>query len=205
MSYHSVQGDFFEAETGWFHVFRSFVESDAFASMDAKTVKVYLVIKTRTNIKTGDAGPVEYETIAAKAGISVSSVKRAIPLLESLGYVSRVPCGRSYTYRFHEKWRIRDESGNHTAMASWPYTPKLVKSTTDELKAGCVPASVHIERFQVNINHVEAGGVVINVQDALDRMNPSMRKQLVSLLERAGAIDIGTYPQTEVIPDPDQR
>jgi hypothetical protein len=204
MSGRPMQGELFKAETGWFHVFRSFVNSDAFASMDAKTVKVYLVIKTQTNIETGIAGPIEYETIAAKAGISVSSVKRAIPLLESLGYVSRTSSGRSYIYRFQEKWRIHDESGNHTAMASWPYVPALVKSTADDLKAGSVPPSVHIERMQLNINHVAAGGVVINVQDALDQMHPSMRKKLVSLLERAGAIDIGSYTPTQVTDDPVQ-
>jgi hypothetical protein len=195
-----MQGELFKAETGWFHVFRSLVNSDAFASMDGKTVKVYLVIKTQTNIDTGVAGPIEYETIAAKAGISVSSVKRAIPQLESLGYVSRSPCGRSYVYRFQEKWRIHDESGKHTAMASWPYIPALVKSTADDLRAGRVPPNVHIERLQLNINHVGAGGVVINVQDALDQMHPNMRKKLISLLERAGAIDIGSY--TQVSDDP---
>lgn len=199
-----MQGELFKAETGWFHVFRSFVNSDAFASMDAKTVKVYLVIKTQTNIDTGIAGPIEYETIAAKAGISVSSVKRAIPLLESLGYVSRTPCGRSYIYRFQEKWRIHDESGKHTAMASWSYVPALVKPTADVLKGGSIPPSVHIERVQVNINHVAAGGVVINVQDALDQMHPNMRKKLVSLLERAGAIDVGSYTPTQVTGDPVQ-
>ncbi|CAB3752574.1 helix-turn-helix domain-containing protein [Paraburkholderia humisilvae] len=196
-----MQGELFKAETGWFHVFRSLVNSDAFASMDGKTVKVYLVIKTQTNIDTGLAGPIEYETIAARAGISVSSVKRAIPQLESLGYVSRSPCGRSYVYRFQEKWRIHDESGKHTAMASWPYIPALVKSTADDLRAGRVPPNVHIERLQLNINHVGAGGVVINVQDALNQMHPNMRQKLISLLERAGAIDIGSY--TQVSDDPD--
>jgi hypothetical protein len=202
MSTQLMQGEQFKAETGWFHVFRSLVNSDAFASMDGKTVKVYLVIKTHINIETGVAGPIEYETIAAKAGISVSSVKRAIPLLESLGYVSPSPSGRSYIYRFQEKWRIHDESGNHTAMASWPYIPALVKSTADDLRAGRVPSNVHIERLQLNINHVAAGGVVINVQDALDQMHPSMRQKLVSLLERAGAIEVGSY--TQVSDDPDQ-
>jgi hypothetical protein len=47
MSGRQMQGELFKAETGWFHVFRSFVNSDAFASMYAKTVKVFLSLPSR--------------------------------------------------------------------------------------------------------------------------------------------------------------
>ncbi|AXV77436.1 MULTISPECIES: helix-turn-helix domain-containing protein [Ralstonia solanacearum species complex] len=189
-----MQGDLFKAETGWFHVFRSFVDSGALASMDGATVKVYLVIKMHTNIESGIAGPLGHETIARKSGIHHSSVKRAIAKLEALGYLSKTSRGRSYQYRFQERWRVHDEAGKQTAVASWPYVPSQVRSTSEDLKAGRIPASVHIERLQVNINHVSPGGLVINVQETLGQLQPNMRRTLASLLAKAGH-DVGSYSQ----------
>ena len=187
-----VQGELFKAETGWFHVFRSFVDSGALANMDGATLKVYLVIKTHTNIETGIAGPIGHKTIASKSGLHQSSVKRAIKELEALGYLSKSPRGRSHEYRFKEKWRVQDKDGRQTAIASWEYVPSLVKPTADELRAallaGRLPPDVHIERLQVNINHVAPGAVVINVQEGEQAevagkiAHPALRNALNALL-----------------------
>ncbi|MGT0192755.1 helix-turn-helix domain-containing protein [Burkholderia pyrrocinia] len=179
-----VQGELFRAETGWFHVFRSFVDSGALADMDGATLKVYLVIKTHTNIYTGIAGPIGHKTIASKSGLHQSSVKRAIKELESLGYLSKSPCGRSTEYRFKEKWRVQDKDGRQTAIASWGYVPSQVKLTADELQAALLAGrepsgTIHIDRLQVNINHVASGAVVINVQEG----------------EQAEGVDNIPYPQ----------
>ena len=169
-------------ETGWFHVFRSLVESGALASMDGSTIKVYLVIKTHTNRESGIAGPLGQDVIAKKAGVHPSSVKRAIAQLEALGFLSKSRRGKACEYRFQEKWRLHDEDGAHAGMASWTYVPALVKTISNDLRAGRVPPSVQIERLQVNINQVEAGGVVINVQDGIGMLlveqNASMALKL---------------------------
>lgn len=192
----------FKPETGWFHVFRSLVESGALASMDGSTIKVYLVIKTHTNVESGIAGPLGQDVIAKKAGVHPSSVKRAIAQLEALGFLSKSRRGKACEYRFQEKWRLHDEDGAHAGMASWTYLPALVKAISNDLRAGRVPPSVQIERLQVNINQVGAGGVVINVQDGMDvqqallKMSPEMRRKMEAILGRVGFVS----PDGSVLP-----
>jgi len=184
----------FKPETGWFHVFRSLVESGILSQMDGATVKVYLVIKTHTNGETGVAGPLAYQTIARKAGVHQSSVKRAIARLERLECLSKARRGKAYEYRFREKWRLHDDDGSYVGNASWGYVPKLVKPVSEHLRAGIVPPDVRIERLQININHVEAGGVVINAQEladlhaTLEMMQPDMRRMMFDVLHRAGVV-----------------
>ncbi|HEM7851407.1 helix-turn-helix domain-containing protein [Burkholderia multivorans] len=200
-----ASGQLIQAETQWIHFFRSMVDSGALAKMSGSSLKVYLVIKAHANYHTGIAFP-GMKTIAEKSGISLAQVKRAIPELESLGYISKSKNGRSNEYRVREVVRIQDDTGNHTGVASWDYKPSMVQETVDELK-GALRAKdignarmVHIERLQVNINQVAAGGVVVNLQEALAQIHPSLRERLGVLLARAGAIDAGTY--TQIIDDP---
>ncbi|KVQ62131.1 hypothetical protein WT22_01130 [Burkholderia territorii] len=193
-------------ETGWFHVFRSLVESGALASMDGSTIKVYLVIKTHTNVESGIAGPLGQDVIAKKSGVHPSSVKRAIAQLEGLGYLSKTRRGKACEYRFQEKWRLHDEDGTHTGMASWTYVPTLVKTISDALRAGKVPPSVQIEKVQLNINQVGAGGVVINMQDSVDmqqalqKMSPEMRRKMEAILGRVGIVTADSFPQCGTSP-----
>lgn len=184
----------FKPETGWFHVFRSLVESGALAAMDGSTIKVYLVIKTHTNVESGIAGPLGQDVIAKKAGVHPSSVKRSIAQLEALGYLSKSRRGKACEYRFKEKWRLHDEDGAHAGMASWTYVPALVKAISNDLRAGRVPPTVQIERLQLNINQVGAGGVVINTQDGRDvqqallKMAPDIRRKMEAILGRVGFV-----------------
>lgn len=196
----------FKPETGWFHVFRSLVESGALASMEGSTIKVYLVIKTHTNVESGIAGPLGHGVIARKSGVHPSSVKRAIAQLEGLGYLSKSRRGKAYEYRFQEKWRLQGEDGAQSGVASWTYVPMLVKTIADDLRAGKVPPSVQIEKLQLNINQVEAGGVVINMQDARDvhqalqKMSPEMRTKMAAILGRVGIVAADGYAQARSYP-----
>lgn len=194
------QGELFQAETQWIHFFRSMVDGGALALMSGSSLKVYLVIKAHINYHTGLAFPC-MQTISEKSGISVAQVKRAIPELESLGYISKFRSGRSNQYRIRETVQIRDESGNSTGKASWDYKPSMVQEAVADLKGALRTRNignariVHIERLQVNVNHVSNGGVVINLQEALDQIHPSLRERLGVLLENVGAIEAGTYTQ----------
>ncbi|KVK75692.1 hypothetical protein WS90_26610 [Burkholderia cepacia] len=186
--------------------------------MDGATLKVYLVIKTHTNIYTGIAGPIGHKTIATKSGLHQSSVKRAIKELESLGYLSKSPCGRSHEYRFKEKWRVQDKDGRQTAIASWGYVPSLVKPTAEQLQAALLAGhepsdGIHIERLQVNINHVAPGAVVINVQEGeqaegVDNISyPALRDALNALLANRANVPRETLAQsyTQIMDGLDQE
>lgn len=204
----AVPGKLIQAETQWIHFFRSMVDSGALAQMSGSSLKVYLVIKAHANYRTGIAFPA-LKTIAEKSGISLAQVKRAIPELESLGYISKSKNGRSNEYLVRETVRIQDDSGNHTGTASWDYRPAMVQETVGDLKDALRTQEigsariVHIERLQLNINQVAAGGVVVNMQDALAQMHPNLRERLAGLLERAGAIEVGTY--TQLVDEPDHE
>lgn len=194
------QGELFQAETQWFHFFRSMIDGGGLAEMTGSSLKVYLVIKAHSNYHTGDAFP-SHETIAELSGLSVSQVKRLIKDLVSFGYISSSLIGRSSHYRIHETVQIQDESGSNTHKATWDYKPSTVRDAVADLKDALRTRDignasvVHIERLQVNVNHVASGGVVFNLQATLDQIQPGLREQLVVLLKNVGAIAPGTYTQ----------
>ena len=65
------QKELFEAQTTWFHVFKSMIDSGDLARMGPYAATVYLVIKAHTNYATGRAFPA-IETISEKSGIGTS-------------------------------------------------------------------------------------------------------------------------------------
>lgn len=193
------QSEFFEAETTWFHIFKAMIESGDLARMDGSTIKVYLVIKAHTNFATGRAFPA-IETIAAKAGISEPQVKRCLKALESQGYIAKERQGRSNVYTLREKVQITDGKGRPTAVATWDYLPASVKEAVADLKNVLVSGDfggakvVHIERLQVNVNHVADGGVVINFQDSLAQLPLELQEKVRSLIEKARNRHHGNVP-----------
>jgi DNA-binding transcriptional MocR family regulator len=201
---HSSIDDFagrpMEATTQWFHVFRSMVDSGDLARMKGSSIKVYLIIKAHVNMHSGFGGP-SIETISEKADLSVAQVKRAISELEAMGYLAKDKQGRSNRYRVREMIQIRDQSGAPAGMAVWDYVPVRVQSTVSDLK-GAIDSMdidsakmVTIEKIQVNINRVDAGATIINMQDSLAMINPEIRGKLSELLRRAGAIEDPGYTQ----------
>jgi DNA-binding MarR family transcriptional regulator len=186
----STQRELFEAETSWFHVFKAMIDSGDLATMSGSSVKVYLVIKAHTSFSTGRAFPA-IETIAEKAGLSRSQVLRELKALEAFGYLSKAKIGRRNEYRLREKVQITDDTGRPTAVATWDYLPSTVKEAVADLRnvlvSGDLAGSkiVHIERLQLNINVVQAGGVAINLQGALDSVkDPELRQQLTNLFSK---------------------
>jgi DNA-binding transcriptional MocR family regulator len=178
-------GELFEAQTTWFHVFKNMIDNGDVASMGPHACTVYLVIKAHTNYSTGLSFPA-IETISEKSGISVAQVKRELIKLESLGYITKEKKGRSNSYTLREKIEIKDEQGRPSAVATWDYLPSSVSAAVADLKnvlvSGDTAKIVHIERLTVNV--ANAGGIVLNVNDS--NIPESVRKQINELLRTAG-------------------
>lgn len=158
-----------QAETSWFHVFKTMIESGDVANIGPYAFTVYCIIKAHSNFKTGESFP-SVELIATKSGISVAQVKRELKTLESAGYIAKEKRGRFNRYTLREKVEIQDDQGRPAAIATWDYLPSGVKEAMDEIKNVLMTGDfgsakiVQIEKIelQVNINHVSDGGVVIN-------------------------------------------
>ncbi|MEX3629298.1 MAG: helix-turn-helix domain-containing protein [Burkholderia sp.] len=180
-----TQGDLFRAETTWFHVFHSMIETGDVARMGPYAVTVYLVIKAHTNFSTGRSFPA-IDTIATESGISRSQVIRELRTLEALGYIAKSREGRRNEYRLREKVCIQDGNGRPTAVATWDYLPSTVQAATADLKNVLVSGDfagsriVHIERLQVNVTHASGNAVVFNAQE-IACLPQEMRDILMSL------------------------
>ncbi|WP_197531842.1 helix-turn-helix domain-containing protein [Aromatoleum aromaticum] len=183
-----MQPDLFEAQTQWFHLFKAMIDSGDLARIPGSAVKVYLVIKAHTNYQTGCAFP-KLETIATKSGISLAQVKREINVLEKYGYITKTRVGRRNEYRLREKVEIRADDGRPAAVATWDYLPSTVQRAVADLKNVLVSGDlggarvVHIERLQVNVNHLHDNAVNFNVQEFmanLDQLPEELRNKLTA-------------------------
>lgn len=186
------QNELFQAETHWFHIFKSMVDSGDVAAMGAEATTLYLVIKAHTNFSTGRSFP-SVETIVEKSGLSKSTVLRKLKTLEEHGYISKEKKGRSNSYTLREKVEIKDESGRPQAVATWDYLPSSVQQAVADLKNVLVTGEfsgakiVHIERLNIQIGN---NNTQINFQDALKALDsikdPAVREALAKHLTRSG-------------------
>lgn len=180
------QAELFKAETTWFHVFKDMIDSGDMAKIDGSAIKVYLVIKSHTNFATGRAFP-GIDTICKDTGLSESQVMRCIKMLEQHGYIEKTKTGRRNLYTLKEKVSIVDDEGKPTAVATWDYIPNGVREAVADLKNVMVTGDlagakiVHIERLQVNINHLHDHAMNMNVQQflsSLDTMPPEFAAEV---------------------------
>lgn len=147
------QGDLFRAETTWFHIFHSMIQTGDISRMGPYAVTVYLVIKAHTNFQSGRAFPA-VETIMRESGISRSQVLRELETLQRFGYISKTRVGRRNEYRLREKVCIQDDKGQPAAVATWDYLPSTVKAATADLKNVLISGNfadsriVHIEKLE---------------------------------------------------------
>lgn len=191
----SGQGELFKAETTWFHVFKSMVDSGDVAKMGANAVTVYLVIKSYTNFSTGEAFP-SVELIAEKSGFGTRQVLRELKTLEENGYLTKEKKGRRNIYTLREKVSIVDGDGRPNAVATWDYLPSTVSRAVADLKNVLVTGDlgsaqiIHIERLNVQIGD---HNTQINFQDAAKALekitDPKMRDALASLLNKNKPVD----------------
>ncbi|WP_296649918.1 helix-turn-helix domain-containing protein [Paraburkholderia sp.] len=182
------QQELFEAQTQWFHVFKAMIDSGDVAKMGPHAATTYLVIKAHTNYTTGRAFPA-LETIAAKAGISLAQVKRELKTLGEHGYITKSKVGRHNEYRLREKVEIVGEDGRPAAVATWDYLPSTVKHAVADLHNVLVTGDlagakvVHIERLQLNVNHLHDNATNFNIQQFiadLENLPPDIRDKIKS-------------------------
>lgn len=182
------QQELFQAETTWFHIFKTMIDNGDAAKMGGTTFLVYSVIKAHTNYSTGRSFPA-HETIAEKSGISVEQVKRCINKLIDMDYITKSKVGRNNVYTLREKVQVIDEHGRPAAVAIWDYLPSGVKAAMADLKnvlmSGDLAGAkiVHIERLQINIgdhntNINEMRGHIAGISD------PELKTAMQELLER---------------------
>lgn len=165
----------------FFHVFQALINSGDFAKMSPYAAKVYIVIKSFVNYEKATSFP-SIERICVDAGISRSSVLRAISDLVDMGYIAKDSTGRSNRYRVIEKVQIVDESGEVQGTASWEYIPKFAVSAISELKemlkqhndSGVVnePRYIHVEHLQVVVAQLGDNASMTNINgDATNTTN----------------------------------
>lgn len=186
------QGDLFVAETTWFHVFRSMIESGDVAKLGPYAVTVYLVIKAHTNFKSGMAFP-GIDTIIDKSGISKSQVLRALTALEEHGYINREKQGRSNRYTLREKIGISDDKGRPVADATWDYVPDGVRGAVAELKHVMMTGDfkgakiINIENLTVHFNQFNDNAMQLNIDklmEDMDKVPPELRELLLNRLNK---------------------
>jgi DNA-binding transcriptional ArsR family regulator len=178
-----------EAQTQWFHVFKSMIDQGDVAKIGPHAFTVYAVIKAHTNYSSGVAFP-GIDLISEKSGVSPAQIKRELRVLEEAGYITREKVGRSNRYTLREKIQVTDEHGRPHAVATWDYVPSGVKRAVTDLNNFLVAGElagtrvVHIERLSMQIN-VGGENTQINLASLLsnlDKLPVSMRNKLRSKL-----------------------
>lgn len=190
----TLQTELFKAETTWFHVFKSMIDSGDVATMGPHAVTVYLVIKAYTNFSTGRSFPA-IETICEKSGISDKQVRRELKTLETHGYITKERKGRNNVYTLREKVDIHDDQGQQYAVATWDYLPTTVKNTVANLKNLVMSGDlakraeeggvnvIHIGNLQVNVNHAHDNATINNVTNITKLTNEEKLQMLKALKE----------------------
>jgi DNA-binding transcriptional ArsR family regulator len=169
-----------EAQTTWFHVFRSMLDSGDVAKIGPHATTVYLAIKAYTNWQTGKSWP-GIELIVEKTGISKRQVLRSLAVLEESGYITKEKSGRHNVYRLREKVPVfdtKDGDMRPVAEASWDYLPSTVKDAVAELKKFTVTGNkdglniIQIENLTLNIQqNIECRDVQQNIVGGVNTLD----------------------------------
>lgn len=184
MTAKTKQGQLLQAETTWFHVFRSMIDKGDAAKMGGTTFLVYAVIKAHTNWSTGKSFPT-IETIMEKAGIGKDTVLRSLKTLEEMDYLRKEKVGRVNAYTLREKVCVEDSEGRPQAVALWDYLPSTVKAAQAELKNFVMTG----EATDYKVIHIETLNLNVQVGDYNTQFNLGNIKdpQLRALVERMEA------------------
>lgn len=169
-----TNSDSLHADLWWCHIFRSIVTSGDLKQLSGAAIKIYIALKTRANIHTGEAD-VGHDRIARECGLSVSSVKRGLADLKKKGYViSRDRPGHASTYMFIERFPVINLDGDVAATATFRFIGKKLKERRLELmkilEKGVFPDSSPTIKIDVEVtnqlifngNNITINGNVIN-------------------------------------------
>lgn len=176
------QGQLLQAETTWFHVFRSMIDSGDAAKMGGTTFLIYAVVKAHTNWSTGRSFPT-IETIMEKAGVSKETVIRSLKSLEEMDYIRKEKKGRSNVYTLREKVTVEDKDGRPQAVALWDYLPSTVKAAQAELKNFVMTGDatdhkiIQIETLNLNVQ-IGDNNTQFNLGDIKDQQLQELFKRI---------------------------
>ena len=181
------------ADTRWFHMLRAMVSSGDVARFSLAALRLYLVIKSATDFRTGES-LIDQATLRKDTGLSKSHLYRGLQELREAGYLETLQRGRQTAYKITEKIPLGDAHGTPAGQASWAYVPGTMSLAMREVSEvvtrellGDVPV-VYIT-LQVNIAQDQAS--VINMQESLDRISdPQLRDQIMRAFGRQTGSDL---------------
>jgi DNA-binding transcriptional ArsR family regulator len=171
------------AETTWFHLFRSMIFDGNMKKMGLSAFGIYCTIKAHVDFSTGSAFP-SIERICELTGLTKRTVLRNLSILEDMGFVVKEKKGRKNVYTLRERFDILDDLGRPSAVATWDYLPRSVQAAQAELKNFLLTGKsdgtiIHIERLNLQVN---LGGT--NKQENFDISSisdPNLKKQIERL------------------------
>lgn len=186
----NVQQDMFNAETTWFHLFRTMFTNGDIRTIGPYAFTIYCAIKAHASFHTGEAFP-GVDKLVELTGISAAQVKRVLTVLETAGYLSIEKKGRKNYYTLREKVAIQDAHGRPAAVATWDYLPKSVQDAMADLRNVLVTGDfagakiVQIQHLTVNVN--SGSGTQINVDmSKSDAATKDEIKQIIAQAVRQG-------------------
>lgn len=166
--------DELRVEHHWFHIVRGMIFRGAIREMDTVGWAVYCVLKSHTDLETGQSAP-SIPRIAELIGVSHDTVQRALKKLEKLNLVT-VKRGRgrgqSNEYSLKEKVAMTTQTGELFGVAERRYAPNyfgdFVKQLQAFAKSGNIPGdkniTINVTLNVQNITQGDNGTVVMNVQ-----------------------------------------
>jgi hypothetical protein len=191
------QMDLFKANITWVHFFKDMVRSKQWAGLSGSAAKVYMVIKTYSNWRTGEAHP-SLETIVEYSGVVRNSAIKACKELEEQGMIRQVKAaGKQTRYQVIETVLAEDPaSGEPMHSISFDYMPlhvtEVVKDIKTFLASGIAPGThLTIKNLTINIQNNAPGstGTINNIGLAeqlteLSKSNPELAKSFRFLLPK---------------------
>lgn len=194
------QVELFKAQTAWFHVFKSMVESGDVAQMGPGPTTVYLVLKAYSSFQDGRSFP-SLSLVGEKTGFSIRQVQRHLKVLAEYGYVSTVSgrtVGKSNQYTLREKVVIRNDKGEAAAVAMWDYLPSTVKTAVAELRNVVLKGDfdgvkiITIHRLNINVGNLGFADNMVQLNTELQKLDPELRQIFESAVKRSMAMQMHT-------------
>jgi Fe2+ or Zn2+ uptake regulation protein len=188
-----------KADLFWSQFFRSFVTSGDLARLQGSAVKVYLSLKSRAHLSSGEA-EIQHEQLAKETGLSVATVKRGLRELADAGYLCREERpGQRSRYRLIEQFPL-SRGGQQIGTARFLYTGTTAQVLREQLmqliEHGQFDGAAELNssiRIELTVNNI----TINNIIDAKEVSYPSARSKAVleSHLRRTGHISESIHSQ----------
>lgn len=196
------QQELFNAETTWFHLFRTMFTNGDVKKIGPFAYTIYGAIKSHASFRTGESFP-SIERLMDITGISRSQVKRVLEVLEQAGYLSVEKKGRKNHYTLREKVVIQDGHGRPAAVATWDYLPGTVQETVADLKNVLVTGDfngakiVNIQHLTVNVNNGSGTQINVDMSKVTDVVTKDEFKEIFKQAAKQAEVVVIYDPDTE--------